>query len=225
MIKSKPWDWSKNESDYWLIPTMEASYLIENWAQKGFKRFLDLGCGLGRHSIYFALNNFEVHSVDLSQLAVEHLRQWAEKENLTVDSQVCDMLNLPFKDNCFDCVMAYNVIYHTDTEGFLKTLSEITRVMKPGGELFLTLISKNTWSFQNGKEYKRLDENTLLRDEHDTERDVPHFYVDIEDIKKYFKEYEFVQSPVEYTEYNMEDSRFYSKHFTLLVKKKLYENQ
>ncbi len=43
MIESKPWDWSKNESTQWLIPT------IESWKSKGFKKFLDLGCGLGRH--------------------------------------------------------------------------------------------------------------------------------------------------------------------------------
>jgi len=54
MIKSKAWDWSKNESSYWLVPSIEACYLAESWKSKGLSKFLDLGCGLGRHSIYFA---------------------------------------------------------------------------------------------------------------------------------------------------------------------------
>jgi SAM-dependent methyltransferase len=60
MIESKAWDWSKNEDNYWLIPTIEACYLTESWKSKGFNKFLDLGCGLGRHSIYFAGKGFEI---------------------------------------------------------------------------------------------------------------------------------------------------------------------
>lgn len=220
MVESKAWDWSKNEDNYWLVPSKEACYLAEAWKSKQFKKFLDLGCGLGRHSIYFAQKEFEVSSVDLSDYGVNHLKQWAEKEDLNIDMQVCDMLNLPFEDNTFDCIMAYNVIYHTDTEGFIKVVNEINRVLKSGGELFITLISKNTWSFQHVEQYKRVDENTILRDEHETELNVPHFYVNIDDVKKYFKDFEFVQVPVEETEYNMEDTVYYSRHFNVIVRKK-----
>ncbi|OOM80189.1 hypothetical protein [Clostridium sp. BL-8] len=45
MIKSKVWDWSENESDYWLKPCIESFYLVEMWKAKGFKKLLDLGCG------------------------------------------------------------------------------------------------------------------------------------------------------------------------------------
>lgn len=220
MIESKAWDWAKNESNQWLIPALESCYLVETWKAKGFKRFLDLGCGLGRHSIYFAKNGFEVSSADLSDYAVNHLAEWAEREKLSIGIKSCDMLKLPFEDASFDCIMAYNVIYHTDTQGFIRTLGEIQRVLKPGGELFITLISKKTWSFQNADRFKRVDENTILRDEQDTERNVPHFYVDIEDIKRYFSAFEHMRLPVEQTEFNMENSEHYSTHFILLVKKK-----
>lgn len=220
MIKSKSWDWSKNEDNKWLIPAMESCYLIEAWKSRGFTKFLDLGCGLGRHSIYFAQNSFDVNAVDLSEYAVNHLREWAEREKLALTAQICDMLALPFADNSFDCIIAYNVIYHTDTPGFIKSLDEITRVLKPQGELFITLISKNTWSFQNADSYKKVDDNTILRDEHDTERNMAHFYVDIKDIKSYFEGFDYVRLPIEQTEYNMEKPELYSKHFVMLVKKK-----
>lgn len=221
MIESKAWDWSKNESNYWLIPSMEACYLAESWKSKDFKKFLDLGCGLGRHSIYFVKKGFEVDSLDLSEYGINYLKKWAAEEKVDITVNVCDMLNLPFCDNSFDCIMAYNVIYHTDTAGFIKTLDEIKRVLKSGGELFLTLISKDTWSYQRADNYKRIDSNTILLDEHDTERDVPHFFVDIEDIKKYFAhDFEFVSLPIEQTEYDMENTQYFSKHFNLIVRKK-----
>ncbi|ERI91975.1 methyltransferase domain protein [Clostridiales bacterium oral taxon 876 str. F0540] len=220
MIESKPWDWSKNESSSWLVPSIETCYLSEAWKLKGFNKFLDVGCGLGRHSIYLAKKGFEVNAVDLSDYGVNHLKKWAEEEQLNIDTQVCDMLNLPFEDNTFDCIIAYNVIYHTDTEGFIKALNEIKRVLKDNGELFITLISKNTWSYQSADKYKRVDNNTILRDEHETEKDVPHFYVDIEDIKRYFIDFEFVKMPVEETEYNMENTQYFSRHFKLIVSKR-----
>lgn len=220
MIESKAWDWSKNQDNQWLIPSMESCYLAESWKSKGFNKFLDLGCGLGRHSIYFAQKGFEVNSVDLSDYGINHVKEWAEKESLNIKADLCDMLNLPFDNDTFDCIIAYNVIYHTDTEGFIKSLEEIKRVLKSKGELFITLISKNTWSYQRADQYKRIDNNTILRNEHDTERDIPHFYVDIEDIKKYFADFDFVEIPVEKTEYNMENSEYFSKHFNLIARKK-----
>ncbi|WP_273321022.1 class I SAM-dependent methyltransferase [Vallitalea guaymasensis] len=220
MIKSKAWDWSKNEDDSWLIPSIESCYLANSWASKGFHRFLDLGCGLGRHSIFFAENGFRVNSVDLSEYGINHLNNWAKKEELDIETQVCDMLELPFENDTFDCVIAYNVIYHSDTKGFIKALDEIKRVLKSKGELFITLISKNTWSYQHADNYKRIDDNTILRDEHETEKDVPHFYVDIEDIKKYFADFDFIDVPIEQTKYCLENSKYYSRHFNIIARKK-----
>ncbi len=221
MIKSKAWEWDKNEIDYWLVPTTEASFLAESWQSKAYSKFLDLGCGLGRHSIYFARRGFEVSAIDLSKSGISHLKSWAKEEQLEIQIEHSDMLKLPFSDETFHCIMAYNVIYHTDTEGFIKSLKEITRVLKRNGELFITLNSKNSTSYENADKYVRVDENTILRDEHDTERNVPHFYVDIEDIEKYFSDYEFIKIPVEEIEYyDINNTNKFSRHFKLLLRKK-----
>lgn len=217
---TKAWDWSKNTDDQWLIPCMESAYLAEKWNSKGYNSFLDLGCGLGRHSIYMASHGFDVTAIDLSEYGVSHLNEWAKKSNLDIKTGVCNMLSLPFEDNSFDCIMAYNVIYHTDTPGFSKVFNEIKRILKPGGELFITLISKNTYSWQMAESYKRIDENTILRDEHETERDVPHFYVDLEDIKRLFTDFKFVKLPVEWCEYNMDNPEYYSRHWTITAELK-----
>lgn len=216
---TKPWDWSKNKDGKWLVPCPEAAFLAERWREMGLSRFLDLGCGLGRHSVYMALHGFNTTAVDLSYFGVDNLNKWAAKEGLSIKTRVCNMLSLPFDDDSFDCIMAYNVIYHTDTSGFIRTIEEIQRVLKPGGEVFLTLISKNTWSFQHAESFQRLDANTLLRNEHETEKDVPHFYADIGDINNFFGGWIFADTPREWAEYNRERPEFYSKHWALLLRK------
>ena len=220
MPLTKAWDWSKNTSNRWLNPCIESSYLAERWFSMGFKQFLDLGCGLGRHSVYMAKHGFDVTAVDLSENGVKYTTDWATKENLDVKACVSNMLELPFDDSSFDCIISYHVIYHTDTEGFIKVLQEIHRVLRQNGEIFLTLNSKNARAYLNANASVRIDENTILKDDREIEKDIPHFYVNIEDIKKYFADFEYVKHPVEYREYRMEDSERYSTHWYLIVKRK-----
>jgi SAM-dependent methyltransferase len=197
---------------------MESAFLAERWQSEGLTRFLDLGCGLGRHAVYMVQKGFDVTAADLSDLGLSHLKEWAAKENLNIKTALCNMLNLPFEAGSFDCIMAYNVIYHTDTPGFIKALNEIKRVLKPGGELFITLISKSTPAFQTSPDCKRIDKNTVLLDEDDTERDVPHFYVDIEDIKKLFSGWTFIAQPREWCDYKLDGQNKNRRHWTLLVR-------
>ncbi|MFR5876369.1 MAG: class I SAM-dependent methyltransferase [Eubacterium sp.] len=216
---TKEWDWINNKDNYWLIPSEEIFYLSERWKNKGFNSFLDLGCGLGRHSVFMAKKGFDVVAVDLSEVAVGKTKAWSDREDCNVKTIVSDFTNLPFSDNSFDCILAYNVIYHTDTKGFTDSLNEIKRILKPNGEIFLTLISKNTYSYKHSNNYSRIDDNTLLRNNSDTEINVPHFYVDYEDIIKYFKNWIFVNLPREWTDYSPKSENRFSTHWSLLLKK------
>jgi len=48
-------------------------------------------------------------------------------------------------------------------------------------------------------------------------------YVDIDDIKRYFKDYNFLKIPIEETEYyNIENTEYFSKHFKLIISKNRY---
>lgn len=124
-------------------------------------------------------------------VAVKGLKEWAEKENLRITSVLGDMMNLPFEDNTFDCLLAYHVISHTDTKGIIKVISEIKRVLKAGGEFYITFCSKNAWSYKDAG-FPKLDENTIVKIEDGAENNVPHFFVDAEDIKDLLKEFKLV---------------------------------
>ena len=50
--------------------------------------------------------------------------------------------DLPFKDNTFDAVVSFKVLAHI--EDIKQTMSECTRVLKPGGHLVLEFYNKNS---------------------------------------------------------------------------------
>ena len=186
MIESKGWDWEKAEKDIWLDPAEESYYFCEKWKKQGRKSVLDLGCGLGRHSVLFAKNGFKVTAADISEYAVKKIREVERAEKVIITNRLCDMTNMPFRENAFDCIFSYLSISHTDTEGFSKILSKLKEILKPGGEMYITLCSKETWSFKDAN-FPKIDENTIIKQEEGPENGVPHFVVDLEDIKRLFE--------------------------------------
>jgi ubiquinone/menaquinone biosynthesis C-methylase UbiE len=189
---SKPWDWSKNTQDFWNNPSEESYYLLNRWKNKNYKYFLDLGCGLGRHSLLFATNDFQVNSYDLSNIAVNELK--SKTASLGLHNIVCttgDMNKLPYPDNSFDCLLAYHVISHTDSQGIKNIIKEINRVLKSNGEFYLTLCSKNSWSFQEAG-YPKHDENTIIKIEDGPENGIPHFYSDEDTITDLFGNFRLI---------------------------------
>ncbi len=220
MIESKGWDWKivKEEyADYWKTPSIESYYLLHRWHDAGFREFLDLGCGLGRHSILFGEYGFKVKAFDISEDAINHTKEWAESRDLSLDYKVGDMLSLPYEDESIDCVLCRNVISHSDTAGVKRAISEIKRVLKRGGECYMTLGSKAANGFK--QDWPFVDENTKLRLKEGPEYMVPHFYADFELIQRLFSEFEIVYVSHIEDFYEKDGATHSSFHYHVLVKK------
>ena len=102
------------------------------------QKVLDLGCGEGRHSIHLALSDaVEVYGFDLNEAdvrtAVERAAPFFAED--TVPGRlllgVGNGLKLPFAADSFDVVICSEVLEHI--EDYRGVLSEIHRVLKPGG--------------------------------------------------------------------------------------------
>ena len=220
MIKSKGWNWkivSDDPNCVWKNPSIESYYLLNRWDSLNMKNFLDLGCGIGRHSVLFASNGFKVSCFDISEEAINRTKNWCESENLKCDYQIGDMLKLPYKDNSFDCILCRNVISHTDTEGMRIIVNELKRVLKPDGECYLTLGSKDTWGFKQTS-WPLKDPNTRLKMEEGPEYMTPHFYTDYNLCKELFKDFEIlnIYQVIDYSE--SDNKVFDSYHYHLLIK-------
>ena len=95
-------------------------------------RALDLGCGDGR--LTAELDAAELTAADVSPVALERARrrlpEGARLIELALDAP------LPFDDGAFDLVLCAETIEHVRDVQLL--LSEVRRVMRPGGTLALT---------------------------------------------------------------------------------------
>lgn len=220
MTQSKAWDWKAVKGDKerkWLEPSEESYYILHRWQEQGKKDFLDLGCGLGRHTIQFAQAGFNTSGFDLSETSIARTAESAAQAGVEVDLKHGDMLELPYADESFDCIICYNVISHTDTNGIKQIIAELKRVLRSGGECFLTLCSKQSWGFQ--QDWPLIDENTKKRLEPGPEYGVPHFYADYNLILDLFREFEIIKI-THLEEYFTVDGNISSSfHYRVLIRK------
>jgi SAM-dependent methyltransferase len=214
MVKSKAWNWELADEDIWNIPSEDVYYYVHRWKEAKYKDLLDLGCGLGRNGILFAKNGFEVHAFDLSKDAINSVNEKNIELNLNIKTSLGDMLDLPYDDESFDCLLSYHVISHTDSAGIIKVIDEIDRVLRRNGEFYLTLCSKDSFSFKSGK-YEKIDENSVIKLE-GPEAGIPHFFVDLDDIKRLFAKFELIKIRHTYDIF----SDYTGSHYFLLGKKK-----
>lgn len=202
MIESKEWNWAAVTDDFWNTPSEDVYYYLERWQSQNFTAFLDLGCGLGRHSLLFASKGFETHSYDLSDYALESLKDKALGMNVKIAVKQGDINHLPYETAQFDCLLAYHVISHTDTMGIQQIVSEMGRVLKPGGEYFVSLCSKRSPSFTKESNVV-VDHNTIIKME-EPEVNIPHYYCDLDDVKKLMGDFEVLK--IRHIEDHFEDT-------------------
>ena len=187
-----PFEWGMvKDRDFWLEPCEESYYYAEKWRREGRRSVLDLGCGLGRHSVLFARYGFKVTAADISDEALGYLKKNSRENGIEMTCRKADMEQLPFPDCGFDCVFAMHSAGHTDSEGIKRVMAEIKRVLKPDGTVFMTLCSKDSETFTRS-DLPKVDDNTVLKNEA-PEQGVPHFFADREDIKRLFADFELVK--------------------------------
>src|SRR5690606_19372236 len=98
---------------------------------------LEVGCGIGIDSIQFARAGNDLTLLDLTIESVSIARSRLESEGFTASYVSGDSENLPFADNQFDVVYSYGVIHHSPDTA--RSVSEIFRVLKPGGQAVVML--------------------------------------------------------------------------------------
>ena len=216
--QSKSWNWDDINNPEWEEPAQEVYPIIKRWKLKGFKKILDLGCGVGRHSILLAENDFDVYACDLSQQGIDRLNKVIDKNKLKITTRVSDMLNLPYDSEWFDAIIAFRSIYHTDDRGIKMVVDNINRVLKTGGEALVTFNSKNSWSFKNSDNL--ISQNTIIKTS-GQESGIPHFYANKEDIEGLLKNFEIEK--FWYTEEYWQNNIYTAHYFTLIKKIHAFE--
>ena len=110
-------------------------------------KFLDAGAGFGRHAFEAARQGATVFALDYASDEVVMTRNTfgAMLEAKEITEQAYggvlrgDATKLPFEDNTFDCVVTSEVLEHIQDD--VNVISELHRVLKPGGSLGVTVPS------------------------------------------------------------------------------------
>lgn len=129
----------KREFRYSLQDYMHDAFRFNDFAGK---LVLEIGCGAGIDSAEFARNGARVVSSDLTQTSVELTDDLLKENDLPSLVIRCGAKNLPFKSNTFDCVYSFGVLHHFPEIDI--ALTEIHRVLKPGGKVMAMLYHRDS---------------------------------------------------------------------------------
>jgi SAM-dependent methyltransferase len=142
--------------EYWLSGLRDVRKVISATDLEQLKapRVLDFGGASGRIIRHF--QNWRVSSeLYLSDINPQHVllakRLFGGKVTVLHNR---GLPTLPFPEGFLDCVVAFSVFTHIDSED-TAWLMELRRIVKPGGHIYLTIHDQETW---------RILPNTVIAD-------------------------------------------------------------
>jgi ubiquinone/menaquinone biosynthesis C-methylase UbiE len=111
------------------------------------RMLLDVGTGSGWMSILAAQSGFRVVSVDLDADTLLRAEERARQAGLSLFSSApqflrADVTTLPLRDRSFDVVCSYEAMHHLSDFTCRRSISEMRRVLRPGGTLLIADLSE-----------------------------------------------------------------------------------
>ena len=127
---------------------LAAAYARDAFYRNGF--YLDVGCGNGAQTIYFANCFRRWMAVDVEEDRLGQFRRELERGKYEAASKPHQIIRydgdrIPLQDNSVDVLTCIEVIEHTRSDS--ATIRELLRVLKPGGTAIITVPNK-WWIFE-----------------------------------------------------------------------------
>ena len=157
------------------IPHEDVESLHLLFHKNGVRHVLDLGCGNGRHLIYFASLGYGVCGLDYAPTALRLAGKWLAERRLSAEMACADMTAIPFRSGSFDAVISFQVINHGTLDDIRRTTGEIHRILRDDGWLFVMVGGcrpPGPLRFRNGHE---IEPGTYLLTDH-LESGIPHHF-------------------------------------------------
>ncbi len=156
-MERKDWQWNEFQqvgTDYTTMTEVEAydermasfrnvdgenRELVELLGLPKEAAMLEIGCVTGRFARFAAAQGYRVTAIDISAVMLEYVRAKAAKEGLQrLETQHSGFLSMDFLSGSFDAVISGAALHHLPDAWKLVALSNIVRVLKPGGQFVLS---------------------------------------------------------------------------------------
>ncbi|MBD3208468.1 MAG: methyltransferase domain-containing protein [Candidatus Nealsonbacteria bacterium] len=164
--------------------------------RKKVDKILDIGCGVGRNLIPLAKRGFEISGIDIAREGILILEKELKKRGLDAELRIGNVFKtLPYQNNDFDAIISVQVLQHGSLNQIKKAISEIERVLKPGGYIFITLCgrySKGKVRYCIVKTARKVAPRTYVPTKGE-EVGLKHFIYNKELIKKHYKNFKFIK--------------------------------
>ncbi len=121
---------------------------------------LEAGCGAGRIVRYYHDKEYKIIGIDFIDEAISKLK----KVDPTLNVKVGNILDLDFKNNYFDVVLAFGLYHNFHSEKLHKSITETFRVLKKGGKLCASFRADNIQELI--VDWIRKDKNSLQTEFH-----------------------------------------------------------
>lgn len=99
---------------------------------------LDVGCGIGAHSMRLARRGFLVTATDFSEYILKDAKKYLDKNGVLnrVDLKCENILDFSFADKTFEYILCWGVLMHIpDIE---RAISELDRILDKGGIIVIS---------------------------------------------------------------------------------------
>ncbi len=164
-------------------PHEDMPHLADLLSQRRAHTLLDLGCGTGRHVLYFGERDFDVYGIDSASAGLASTQHRLTEANLTAHLMQCDIFEtLPFGDAFFDAILSVQVIHHARLAQIVALVDEMARILTSGGLLFVTVPE-----LQNqGTHFQQIEPGTFMPLD-GIEAGLPHHYFTPEELRELFR--------------------------------------
>lgn len=142
-------------------PSLFAQFVMQKYMVEG-KSLIELGCGNGRDSVYFAENGLYVTGIDASQVAIKRNQDRVAMDNCVF---ICDdfvsvesIYQVQY-DYCYSRFTLHAINEQQETQILAKTFD----MLKKGGYLFIEARSIHDGKYGVGKE---VEKNAYIHDGH-----------------------------------------------------------
>lgn len=112
---------------------IENRFVLRSIGDPKGKKILDLGCGAGETSVYFALQGADVYACDVAEDFLAVAGRLAKKFDVFIKLSAASSSALPYTNGSFDYVFGNGVLHHVELSS---TGNEIYRVLKSSGKAF-----------------------------------------------------------------------------------------